>query len=655
LIQKARFSNMIAFLLLALIAACDDDAPPPGEIHVRVRSEALVVGSLARVELRVTDSSGEEISNTELARARVGWSGTVTGIASDRALTIMAVGETARDLEIARAHVAGVRLVAGKTTDVVLHLVEHSDGTEWNRPPVIEGIAVSPMVADAGEVVSILANVRDDDRGDEPEISWEVAGGTLSGGDGTSPTWIAPARAGGYEATLRAIDSSGAVEVLSITLEAQTNPNLDEGLAVEFETSPQIIGIETSPEEIGPGDTLVLEATVYDRDSDAELAYRWSEVGDSCDGTFVATDEASTSWTSPIELALGTSCAFDLLASDGDIEDETDGFRVGARRELTLDCVHPYPIDMQEVGTLRIGPSATPAMDGKIYLIGETQRIEELTDTYTYTTSVWVYDIDSDSFEELEDAMPFGVGQLRRSSIGVASNGKVYIEPSLGPEYNAGYGTRGCLFEFDPATETTRETTACFPEVRWAVRLAAAPDGRIFTFAGLHDVEGEELPEEDRNMDDIWVYDPSDESFTLVMEGLLMSGDTIGESLLGADGLIYLFGATQIATFDPATGSVEMLGEHGLLSINDVWLAEDGLFHGFCIPAGGSEWTGGFVLDPSDLTVEISTYESPVFSSLNGAISLDVQAGHLYSFGGERMIDGTIQYVSTVQRAQCLP
>lgn len=660
----------------ALTWACDGAEAPPGSLHVQVASEAALVDRLSRVAFSVTDEAGWAVREGEFpqpARPNQGWGRDLAELDRAGIYTIEVVGFTGAEEELGRARLTGVELRPGARSAAVFHLVAPREpGSAGDAPPVIEAVAACPAVADPGGQISLAVAVRDDDDG-EIELTWDANGGELNDRDELAPVWRAASEAGAYQANLIAADEAGGHESAAIRLRVDDDPEPEATLEVVFQATPRLAGAAADPAALAPGWTTDVTVEVYDRDGD-ELSYAWS---DDCGGAFAEADAVSTTWTAPESVPEGTVCELTVA-----VRDEQGNEQV-TRVDVTLtECPlgEPWTDPLAPLPEARTALMASAPVDGVIYLFGggTSEPSEPFYDT------IWAYDIETDSYEPVGEGLPYAMGQLRPYSVAVAENGRIYLSPSLGPEPIAdsdGYGSYRCLVELDPATGVARETTACFPDIRWAVRLAASADGRIYTFGGWHDcdedpescdIETDPLelceplnpecpllaPGEEPERRDVWVLDTETETLELVLEEIALGGDAIDAIALGSDGVIYLFDheENRIGAFDPASETFEVLGGHGQVRIHAAWGGDDGLIHGFCTPQGGQRWGGGFVMDPSDFEIEATSYDASILST-GGSIGLSVDParGRLYAFGGEVPEDGGSTTIDAAVQIRCLP
>ncbi len=180
-------------------------------------------------------------------------------------------------------------------------------------------------------------------------------------------------------------------------------------------------------------------------------------------------------------------------------------------------------------------------IEGKYFVFGGLHNDDE-----PFSDNIYSFDATSGLWETMTATLPYAAWWGSSSNAALADNGKLYLVPAQGPTINNGWGTHKSVIEYDPETDTARETTAAYSGNIWAMCICAADNGYLYLFGGHN------------GSDQRWIYrlDPDAESLTYVGDMQMNTGSV--DCVSGDEGLIYLWGSVfndatvQFEVFDPS-------------------------------------------------------------------------------------------------------
>lgn len=643
--RSGRSSGVTIGALLVCVAvvgaaACNGHKEEGATLFVRAVADETISSDLAELEIVVAYANGETTSAIAEADGREEWRVDLFELSEGQA-DVRAIGRGSDGEEVEGVAIEGVVLARGRSATVVFQLVSPPlDDWEHNVAPVIDGVAVSSTTVESGGEVTLSIAASDSDEGDMLELAWETNGGTLDDATGTRPTWTAPSEPGAYTLTGTARDGNDGVSTAVLRLEVGSPTAEDVAVEVAFNTWPQVLEVVATPTVVLVEGEVELVASAYDRDGD-DLEFGWSDEGGECAGVFDDIRASDTVWTSPAEAPTTSACVLSLEV--GDIQGEAT-----AQVSVDIDpCAEILVTELDSFPTTLVQAVASDSVNGKIYVFGGTASVDW---ENPLLANVWELDVETEQVLDLGEVLPYPIAMLWPCGVAVGDNGKVYLSPAVGPEFDWGYGNHQCLIEFDPETETAREA-ACFPEVRWNSCLAPDGEGRIYYFSGWHDIYEDDL--DGHAMEDVWIYDP--ETDELEQLGVSFEMWPFWNTVVDARGVVHILDSIQAVAFDPADEVFSDPVELGLVDVHIAWLDDDGLIHGLGVPEGGSPWGAAIHFDPETGETETIQFDEPLVDVFAQARAYDAVHERLYLFGGEQRTEEASHAVDQVVRIECLP
>jgi hypothetical protein len=123
----------------------------------------------------------------------------------------------------------------------------------------------------------------------------------------------------------------------------------------------------------------------------------------------------------------------------------------------------PFDRSIDDTPPALSGYSACQAsVNGKIYYFGGMDA------SGAYGADVWIYEVESAEWTHQAGVLPYAYfSKTGVPAAFLASAGKFYLSPGLGPTKNSGYGSHSRIVEYDPARGTAKETSQLFAGNSW--------------------------------------------------------------------------------------------------------------------------------------------------------------------------------------------
>jgi len=164
-----------------------------------------------------------------------------------------------------------------------------------NAAPVVSSIQVNPTSPEPGATVMVSVTATDADN-DELSYTYEVSGGTVSGG-GSTVTWSVPSGEGSFTITVSVSDGKAeATKSTGINVVAPVN------------SVPTINSITVNPSVANPGDVVTISVNATDGDND-QLQYVYQVTGGAVSGS-----GSQVNWTVPSQAG---AYSVNVTVSDG--------------------------------------------------------------------------------------------------------------------------------------------------------------------------------------------------------------------------------------------------------------------------------------------------------------------------------------------------
>jgi N-acetylneuraminic acid mutarotase len=186
------------------------------------------------------------------------------------------------------------------------------------------------------------------------------------------------------------------------------------------------------------------------------------------------------------------------------------------------------------------------ASSNKIYVFGGVVSNGTGTNDAVISDKIYVYDVTANRWSTASAKLPYAIFYANAA---LGGNGKIYLAPGLGPTENNGWGSHSKLIEYDPTTDTAKETTVDFGFTVWNSSLVAY-QGDIYIFGGWTG----------SGVNKIWKYTTNTGTLTRLSTTLSKAANGIS-AMLGTDNKIYLFNgypSGYVQIFNPADNSIKL-------------------------------------------------------------------------------------------------
>ena len=332
-VQKA---GVFLACLCALAPACGRPAsiPAVGNINIIARSLRATPTTWLRFTLQSPTVLGKPLTIPLLVSGDE--SSTVfrsLPVANDYLITADSLGSD--NVILAHGAVAGVSIVKGQTTQVIIYLNQvNSPPVYANSSPLIDAITLPTDTVAPGGQIALRGTAHDPDPGQTATLAftWATVCGTIAkvgdvpGADENHPsqslaTWTAPQRQGTCQITLKVQDVLGLATTASfvVRVDGAVRATGSATVSAVFNDGPEIVAMGASPAQLSnEGPTSgVLQVIATDPEGD-KLGFVWSSDPNSpCTVEFTTPTLISTGFTATATRPDADHCTFLVTVDDG--------------------------------------------------------------------------------------------------------------------------------------------------------------------------------------------------------------------------------------------------------------------------------------------------------------------------------------------------
>jgi len=334
--SRALKAGALVACLYALVPACGGlgpKSPAVGHINIIARSLRATPTTWVRFTLQSPTALGNPLTIPMMVQGDQ--SSTFIRnlpVANDYLLSADAFGSG--NVILAHGAVAGVSIVKGKTTQVIIYLnAVNVPPPPGNSSPIIDAIMLSADTVAPGAQIALTGTAHDPDPGQTATLafSWLPAAacgtiasaGKVPGVDVDHPsqslaTWTAPQNPGICQITLTVQDILGLITRASFVVRVGTGTGTA-AISTVFNNAPEILAITSTPPQLSPdGPTSgFIEVIATDPNGD-NLGFAWnSDPNSPCTVDFKSPSEKSSEFTASPTRADATYCTFLVTVNDG--------------------------------------------------------------------------------------------------------------------------------------------------------------------------------------------------------------------------------------------------------------------------------------------------------------------------------------------------